>query len=150
MKRIAGYILALAAAVAVPMRGTDVGKLQPVGLIQIYKEGESLVIITDSGDSGVGTTIQEAFENLEDTTPGVIFLDTADFLLVSREVGSQIKEVEGYLKPSVRICVAQERVDPKQASEYLSVHHPGVKLKDEPSLEIAPELVQENGRSKIK
>ena len=51
MKRVVIYILALAAALLVPLRGTDVGKLQPVGLVQLYKEGETVVIVTDTGDS---------------------------------------------------------------------------------------------------
>lgn len=150
MKRIVSYIVLLAAAFAVPLRGTDVGKLQPVGLIQLYKEGESVVIITDSGDSGIGETVQAAFENLEETTAGVIFLDTADFLIMRPELLEAVSELEGYLKPSVRICFAKERIDPKQAAEYLAVNHTGIKLKDHKSLEHAPELIQENGRLRIK
>lgn len=150
MKRIAGYVLVLLVAVAAPMRGSDVGKLRPVGVIQIYKEGESLVIATDSGDSGIGATLQDAFENLEDTTPGVIFLDTADHLLISWEAVPEIKELQRYLKPSICVCIARQQIDLNLAAEYLQVHHPGIKLKDDRSLKTAPELIQENGRLRIK
>ena len=49
MKRIVVYILSLAAAMMVPLEGTDVGKLHPVELVQIYKEGDLVVIVTDTG-----------------------------------------------------------------------------------------------------
>ena len=73
MKRIMVYIAALAASLLLPMRGMDVGKLQPVGLIQLYIEDETVFIVTDTGDSGCGKTVEAAFENLEQTTSGVIF-----------------------------------------------------------------------------
>lgn len=150
MKRILIYALVLSAALLVPLRGTDVGKLQPVGLIQLYKEGETVVIVTDSGDSGTGSSVQAAFEDLEQTTSGVIFLDTADYLLLSRDAVSGARELEAYLKPSIRVCFAQKNIDPQQAAAYLAVHSPAVKLKDRSDLHDAPELAQENGRLELK
>lgn len=146
MKRIVIYILALAAALLVPLRGTDVGKLQPVGLVQLYKEDKTVVIVTDTGDSGRGDTAKAAFENLEATTSGIIFLDTADYLLISKSAIDEIVGLKAYLKPSVRVCLAEADIDPVQAAEYLAVHRPVIKLKDHSDLVNSGTLSMENGR----
>lgn len=146
MKRILIYIAALAAALLVPIEGTDVGELQPVGVIQLYKEEDTVVIVTDTGDSGRGKTVEAAFENLEETTAGIIFLDTADYLLLSEGATVEAMELEGYLKPSVRVCMAEKEIDPAQAAEYLAVHRPAVRLKERGALLNAGKLTMENDR----
>lgn len=146
MKRIFIYIALLAAALMMPLRGTDVGKLQPVGLIQLYMEEDTVVIVTDTGDSGRGTTVDAAFKNLEETTSGIVFLDTADFLLVSKDAVNEVRSLEGYLKPSVRVCIAESDIDPVMAAEYLAVHRPAVRLREQEGFLQAEMLMKENGR----
>ena len=146
MKRIVVYVAALIAALVVPLKGTDIGKLQPVALVQLYKEGETIFIVTDTGDSGIGDTVEAAFENLEETTSGIVFLDTADFLLVSKSATDAINTLGVYLKPSVRICYAEPDVDPVEAAKYLAVHKPMVRLKDSENHNNADVLSRENGR----
>ena len=146
MKRIIIYILLLGAAASLPFRGTDVGKLQPVGLIQLYMEDGMVVIVTDTGDSGRGDTAEAAFENLEDSTSGLIFLDTADYLLMSKEAISQAEGLQRYLKPSIRVCLAEQGIDPVQAAEYLAVHRPLLKMKNISDFGSVQTLRQENGR----
>ena len=150
MKRILIYILALTAALAVPLQGTDVGKLQPVGVVQLYKEDGRIVIVTDTGDSGVGERAAEAFADLKDTTAGIVFLDTADYLLLSADATDSLPELSAYLKPNVRVCLAENTVDPVRAAEYLNVHRPPVKLRECKDTNNLPKLVQENGRLKLK
>ena len=76
MKKIIVYLLLLAAVLLLPVQGTDVGKLLPVEVLQIYKEEDSVVLTTDVGASGVGATVDAAIENLKATAAGIIFLDT--------------------------------------------------------------------------
>ena len=64
---------------------TDIGKLQPVALLQLSREARTLVIETDTGDMGQGETLEEAFEDLKQSTPAAIFLETADYLLVTED-----------------------------------------------------------------
>ena len=146
MKRILIYIAALTAALLVPQRGTDIGKLQPVGVVQLYREGASVVIVTDTGDSGTGKTVQEAFRNLEETTAGVIFLDTADYLLLSKSAVEEAPSLETYLKQSIRVCFAEAEISPAEAAEYLPMHRPNIRLRERESLANAETLAQENGR----
>ena len=149
MKRIVVYILSLAAAMMVPLEGTDVGKLQPVELVQIYKEGDFVVIVTDTGDSGQGHGVEAAFEDLEETTAGIIFLDTADYLLVSASAIGEVPALQNYLKSGVRVCKAEKGIDLVQAAEFLKVHPPRVKLKEPDSVRNAQTLTQENDRVKL-
>ena len=149
MKRIVVYILSLAAAMMVPLEGTDVGKLQPVELVQIYKEGDLVVIVTDTGDSGQGHGVEAAFEDLEETTAGIIFLDTADYLLVSESAIGEVPALQNYLKSDVRVCKAEKGIDLVQAAEFLKVHPPRVKLKEPDSVRNAQTLTQENDRVKL-
>ena len=119
MKRILLYVLILAAAVWAPVDGSDVGKLQPVQLVSLYKDEETVVLETDTQDRGIGATVDQAFENLEKTTPAIIYLDTADYLLVSEDALEYVGELDRYLKKSVRICLQETPLDPVSASEYL-------------------------------
>lgn len=146
MKRLLIYIAVLAAALMVPLRRTDVGKLQPVELVKLYKEEATLIIETDTGDSGRGDTVNVAFENLEETTSGIVFLDTADFLLVSKEAVGEVGALKGHLKKSVRLCFAEANIDPVEAAAFLSVHRPQVRLRDGESILKAQTLLKENGR----
>ena len=150
MKKVALYILLLAAAVLAPLRGMDVGKLQPVGLVQLYKEGETVVIVTDTGDSGRGNNVEAAFENLEDTTPGVIFLDTADYLLISKDAVGEVEKLSSRLKASVRLCYAEKDIEAAEAMEYLAVHRPQVLLKESERLADAETLMMDNERLVLK
>ena len=149
MKRIVVYILALAAAMMVPVERTDVGKLQPVELVQIYKESEQVIIVTDTGDSGQGNGVEAAFKDLKETTAGIIFLDTADYLLVSESAIAEVPALREYLKSDVRVCKAEKGIDLVQAAEFLTVHPPSVKLKEYDSLLNAGTLQRENGRLKM-
>lgn len=150
MKRILVYILAAAAALAIPMESIDVGKLQPVGLVQVYKEKGNIIIKTDTEDSGKGDQVSAAFEDLERTTAGVVFLDTADYLLLSADAADSLPDLSVYLKPGVRVCLADGGIDPAQAAEFLNVHRPPMKLRDCEGIQNLPKLEQENGRLKLK
>lgn len=150
MKRTVIYTAVLLAALLLPAQGMDIGKLRPVGLIQLYKENDYVFIVTDTGDSGCGQTVEAAFENLEETTSGVIFLDTADYLLLSRTANREAEALKQYLKSSIRVCIAEKNIDPVQAAEYLSTHRPAVKMKHYKGPQKAQKLLQDNGRLVLK
>ena len=150
MKRTVIYTAVLLAALLMPAQGMDIGKLRPVGLIQLYKENEFVFIVTDTGDSGYGKTVEAAFENLEETTSGVIFLDTADYLLLSRTAYREAEALKQYLKSTIHVCITEKNIDPVQAAEYLSTHRPAVKMKDYKGPQKAQKLLQDNGRLVLK
>ena len=150
MKKIIWYCLLLGAAFLVPVQGTDVGKLLPVELIQIYKEADTVVIATDAGPTGSGTTVDEAVADMKATASGIVFLDTADHLLVKDLTEEEIDALEKYLKPSVRVCAQIGQIDPEEASAFLRVHKPKRQLKDWEEGNRAQVLTVENGRMILK
>ena len=124
MKRIFIYGLLLAVALAAPAKRNDLGKLHPVELIKAHRENGAVVLETDTGAKGKGKDIASAIQNLKDTTAGIVFLDTADYLLVGYGEDDLIAELKDYLKRNTRICFATQTVDPEEATGFMSVHTP--------------------------
>lgn len=131
MKRWHVYLAAVVAAILLP-RGQemDIGKLQPVELIHIYKESNVIVVRTDTGDLGIGSTLDQAFGNMKQTSVGEIFLETVDYVLLSEEMKDKMPELEQTLRPAAHILVASARINPEDARAYLNAHPTKVTLKD--------------------
>lgn len=129
MRRILLYIIVLAVLLVVPAKGADVGKLRPVETIAIYKEDDAYVIATDTGDLGRGADLIKALQSLKATTPAIIYLDTADYLLVSEQALEEIEALDGKLRNSVQLYLFKGKVNLKDASKFLRVHGDGPSLK---------------------
>ena len=130
MKKTILYVLIMMSVLAAPVHGTDVGKLRPVQAISISVKNGDCVIRTDTGDRGIGKTGMEALANLKATTPAVIYLDTADYLLLGENADPVLEELRGRLKKNIRLCRVKEEINPKKAAEYLRVHKKLPRLKD--------------------
>lgn len=146
MKKTIIYGILLTAALLIPNEATDLEKMKPVEAVLVRMEDDLIIIETDTEDVGIGATVAQAMRNLEETTAGTIFLDTADYLLVTEGTEQQILEMALYLKKSVRICYAEEQIDIVDAVEFLRAHRPEIKLrqwKDGAEIEV---LKEENGR----
>ena len=130
MKRIILYIGILAAVLAAPVRPQNIGKMKPVQVVSIYKEDDWVVIETDTEDKGMGGTATQALQNLKDTASGVVYLDTAEYLLLSKEAEAMAEALRRELKPSVRICMATKGVDLKETAKFLDTHGKLPKLKN--------------------
>lgn len=146
MKRTLLYIIVLAVALAVPVERLDIGELRPVELVSLYREGNVICVETDTGDIGKGATLVDAVKDLEDTAEGAIYLDTAEYLVVSQDARNLLNGMGEFLKPSVRVCVTKAEIDPAQSAAYLAAHPPGTQLKWEGEPD---ELTVEEGRLKI-
>ena len=121
MKRIPIYALIAAALLLLPLERTDVADLRPVQTVALYKTPDGYRIETDTEDTGSGKTVDMACRNLMDTTPGVIYLDTADYLLVSEGAIPALGEMDKYLKNGVKVCAVIGEGDLKKVSQFLSV-----------------------------
>ena len=129
MKRIMLYIGILVVLLAVPVKRLDVGKLRPVQVVRIYKDDGWIVIETDTDDYGIGMTAAQALHNMEETTAGVIYLDTAQYLLLSKDAEDAAEELRSVLKPDTRLCYGEKELDIGQAGRYLASHGDLPKLK---------------------
>ena len=128
-KKIILYIVVLG-LLLLGGRGTDIGQLRPIEVVHLYEKGGHLLLKTDTGDMGWGLTVNQAVEKLKDTTPGEIYLDTADYLLLEEGMEEYIPILKGYLKGKTRVAYASEDVDLEEVAAYLRIHRPSGRLKN--------------------
>ncbi len=124
------YIAALVAALSFPVKRADVAKLQPVELVYLSGSEGTVTLKTDTGDAGNGATVKEALDVLKKTTSGIIYLDTAQYLVVDESGAQYLPEIIPYLKDKVRLCSTAKALDIERAAVYLDVHRPSISLKD--------------------
>jgi len=146
VKRWPIYVILFAAAVFIPVNGTDVAKLHPVQAVSVGYKNDQVILKTDTGELGIGDTPELALENLKQTAPATIYLDTAEFLLVEESAMELVAPMRRFLKSNVRICKTEPEVEVDQAAEYLRVHGKLPKLKQWKSGETLPMLKLENER----
>lgn len=123
------YAAALALAFLIPVERTDVGKLCPVEVVTLAKSGEGYEIGTDLGVWGYGPTISDAVTDLKQTASGIVYLDTAKYLLSGPVPGTVKEELCGYLKTDVRVVQWDGYQLPETAAWFLDTHVPNVTLK---------------------
>ena len=119
--RILLYIVILAAMLFAPVDRLDIAKLEPVEAVAVYMEDGLITLQTDGENIGRGTTAREALADLKENALAVIYLDTADYLLVGEgaEVASQ--DLLQYLRKSVEIG-KYNGGNVKEEAKYLDVH----------------------------
>jgi len=130
MKRILCYIAILAVVLALPVEKADVGKLRPVQAVAVYKKNDCVIIETDTEDMGIGRDAAAALQNLKETASGIIYLDTARYLLLKKDAENAVEDLRGALKRSVELCEISAKPDIQKAAKYLRVHGELPKLKD--------------------
>lgn len=119
--RMAAYVMILALTLLMPVERLDIAKLQPVEAVAVYKEKGMIVLKTDKESVGKGVTAQQALENLKENTPAVVYLDTADYLLIGEGAENTANLIQSWLKPSVKTAKYLGG-SVKEETEYLKVH----------------------------
>lgn len=124
------YIIILALLLFAPVESLDVAKLEPVQTVALYTDGSAIVLKTDTDNKGRGVTVDGAYADLEEKTPGVIYLDTAEYLLVTHDAAIHVDVLRKYLHSSVEICFWDGEGSITDAAQYLSVREDLPKLRD--------------------
>lgn len=125
------WIFAALVAVAltlIPSHATDVGELLPVELLYVDRKETGVRVETDTGETGYGENLMAALSDLKATAPGSVFLETADYLVVTREAADLLPQLRKILRPATRVCLGVNA--DAGAAAYLSAHKPEVMLKD--------------------
>ena len=122
MKRLIIYGVLIYLVIIAPVKRADVGKLEPVEVVYLSEQDERVVLNTDTGGTGHGKNVHEALEDLKETTAGVVYLDTAEFLLLKENATKYIDDLRDILKKSVKVCFVEGEIDLKKAAKYLSIH----------------------------
>lgn len=115
------YIVILGAMFLIPVQRLDIAKLEPVEAVAVYMDGGEVVLQTDTQTVGRGATAAQALENLKENALAVIYLDTADYLLVGEGADKAAWELQKYLRPSVQIG-SYNGGNVKEEATYLDVH----------------------------
>ena len=124
MKRGILYLAVLSIVLLYPTERTDLGKLKPVEVVLIYEDRGQVVLETDTQDRGSGATPQQALVDMKAGASGVIYMDTADFLLVGRGAERWVEDMRDLLKEDVWICNTELKTDLQTAASYLRMHKP--------------------------
>ncbi len=119
--RILLYIVILALLFLAPVERLDVAKLEPVQTVAICVADGQVVLQTDTKNKGQAKTVQAAIEDLEKNTPGVIYLDTAQYLLITKDAAAYGKEIENYLNPSVKVSLWDGEGSVEAAAKFLGI-----------------------------
>ena len=150
MRRMIVYLGILAAVFWAGDSGTDIGMLIPVETVCIQKQGDEIVIQTDRGDKGTGATMKQAAEDLKEKADGVIYLDTADYLILNREAEVLLYQLQRNRKQEVALCETEGRIDVEEITPFLRAHKPQLRLSDWRAGMTLPGLEEAEGSFKIK
>lgn len=117
--RILLYIVILALLTLAPVERLDVARLEPVQTIAVSVADNQVVLETDTKNKGQAENLQAAIADLEENTPGVIYLDTAQYLLITEEATRYVKPLAQYLQSSVKVSLWDGQGSIEQASKFL-------------------------------
>lgn len=110
--------------------GTDISRLDPVELVRVSVRENVVTIETDTGAMGTGADLGEAVTELHAASPKSVFLDTAQYLLVTGEGEAYLPQLYDLLRPACYVCVGQGDMDLKEVADYLDTHSPENRLLD--------------------
>lgn len=128
MKYIWMGILAAASAVCfctLPRTGMDAAKLLPAQVLVIRQADGVVMVSSDLEVSGVGQTLEQAMEAMEENAPGTLFLDTAEHVVLCSDDARLLHETiwEDRLRPAAKLYLASDEVDTAaELVEYLQAH----------------------------
>ena len=130
MKRVILYIIVLLIALCIPVDRTDISNLEPIQAVWVSQENGEYIITTDTEDVGVGESIQQAIAEMKNKSEKIIYLDTAQYLLVNENSTAAINEITNHLKQRVRAGIWNGDGELARAARYMHTHRVGIKLKD--------------------
>lgn len=113
-----------------PFQGTDVAKLYPVEVVSLSQDGKDIQVKTDTEAQGRGESLRLAFADMEQTAKGKIFLETANYLLISENCETLLPALKDYLRPACQVCIYKGDRELKEIGPFLESHPTGVALLD--------------------
>lgn len=143
------YIVLITGVLFSPVKRIDVGSLQPIEVICVYHSNQGITVETDTGDVGQGNDLHAALIDLMNTAPGVVYLDTAEFLLVSEDLDAQIELMKDKLKGSTKVVAISGRIDLQNIDSYLRAHGDFPKIKKWKRGDKLPVLTSEKISAKV-
>ncbi len=134
------YALILSSLFFAPLQQIKIANLEPVQAVWLYQDNGNIVLETDTEDTGSGSTVEAALEDMKQKSPGIIYLDTAKYLFVAESGQEKMSALSPYLKGSVRVCRWDGQGSIAEAVQYADSHKMGLKLKKWEASSNLPEL----------
>lgn len=106
----------------VPLNRVNVADLLPIEAVAVYMDGNQVVLETDTEHKGTGENAEKALVALKGNTPAVVYLDTAEYLLVAPDAVEAVDSLRPHLKATVKVCVCEAAGKVKDAAKYLEIH----------------------------
>ena len=139
---------ALLLAILLPKgRGTDLSELIPVEILYIDKVEDHIQVVTDQGVSGMADTLEAALADMQGTSPGRVFLDTAEYLLVTEQALPELENLMRTIRPSVKLLLVTQQPQWDGLAAYLQGQDPEATLLDYQTENVSiPKLMSVEGR----
>lgn len=120
--------LAALALLLLPQRGAEVGKLLPVETLLIEKQAGQYRVSADTGSAGRGDSLEKAVDALRAEAPGILFLDTADYVLLTGEAEDSMEKLQDYVRPGTRVYKLEGTAELSEIGPFLKTHGPDAPL----------------------
>ena len=128
-------------------RGTDLSELIPVEILYIDKVEDHIQVVTDQGVSGMADTLEAALADMQGTSPGRVFLDTAEYLLVTEQALPELENLMRTIRPSVKLLLVTQQPQWDGLAAYLQGQDPEATLLDYQTENVSiPKLMSVEGR----
>lgn len=114
-----------------PMETHDAAELLPAELAIFWTEDGRVCARCDNGTEGSGEDLDAALDDLERAAEGVLFLDTAEHLILCGDIPSLAKQAAdcGRLRPAAKVYrMADAALDAETAVDFLRAHPGNVTL----------------------
>lgn len=116
-----------------PFHATDAAKLLPVKTVVVMKSGDQYVVDVGAGVRAIGRSLTEALERLKEEVTGVIFLPTAEQVIVPESAEGAVEAVaeEETLRPAAGLYLTPiSEPDPEALGAYLAAHQSNYTILD--------------------
>ena len=121
-------LLGALAMLLLPQRGTEVGKLLPVETLLIEKQAGQYRVSTDTGNTARGDSLEKAVDALRAEAPGILFLDTADYVLLAGAAEGCMEKLPDYVRPGTRVYKMEGTAELSEIGGFLKNHGPNAPL----------------------
>ena len=122
MKRWPVYLALMLLTVIAPVERVNVGNLKPVEVVVIQKQGNEVIVQTDTKDKGQGTDALSALNDMKKNSNGIIYLDTAKYLMIKEDAIEEAKPLQKKLKGNTKVFVYAGELDLENVAKHLDVH----------------------------
>jgi hypothetical protein len=93
--------------------------------VGVYKTGNWYQIETDTGNKGYGATVMQALRNMKETASGIIYLDTADYMILTSDTEKAVMENVSFANATLDIASMGTRSNEASYATFIGLIEDG-------------------------